>query len=553
MKKDTYTVRFSPENKTWQVWRNNNHLVTDFSEEENANKAKDLLETNEEIRWMDAHQTTAAAGQKTPSPMPEFYYLKPGNIINEPKYNRSFTLEGFDKDGVFYRAASEFAKVSPKDHSRFSAFALMMDEKKLVVVDHPYETDRDKILLENEIAMIQRMEEIKGLVEGKSEAEQTAAAAEEHAAATEAAHEAHKAATEDTIGGMEAMAASGARAPEGVRQGGLSDAVFNTHSVQNYGSGFGWVGHELRTDALDKFTEKTFKKLGMSDREIGAFVTSRIGRKWGDSISFGKADATKGAPGIKKWFFDENGHNMDDYEQSMAGGKGQGIPNNYEGKSPWEIWEAYTPEQRINFIEDHFKGDDAVVPQGFGNAKWEYMGDAIKKTFTDHVNSGQYSGGKSPRTHGSLSAEHYNKYQETGDKKHLVASNKYAKSPRIRYASKKQKKMMKQYAKMCGYDSVPKTWTPMDYTEKGWKKLLKGGTPKASGGNKTQWQKEMDSEIGKTIDAFVREWGEKGKMPSEAQLKKMSDNTKYENEGGRMSVAALKQAIKNSQEAHKNG
>lgn len=115
--------------------------------------------------------------------------------------------------------------------------------------------------------------------------------------------------------------------PEGIPQGGFSDAVFDCASFQRYGTGFGYLYHELRNNANDKFTEKVFTTWGLSPREIGAFVVSRQGRHWGDALSFGHKRAESQAGDFVNMFKREltkegDGSyldGLDDFEASMAG------------------------------------------------------------------------------------------------------------------------------------------------------------------------------------------------------------------------------------------
>lgn len=67
-------------------------------------------------------------------------------------------------------------------------------------------------------------------------------------------------------------------------KGGFSDAVWNQPPIKEEGSAFGWVGHNSRTEALDKELETKLKKAGWDDLKIACFVISADGRKYGDSV-----------------------------------------------------------------------------------------------------------------------------------------------------------------------------------------------------------------------------------------------------------------------------
>lgn len=79
--------------------------------------------------------------------------------------------------------------------------------------------------------------------------------------------------------------------------------------------------------------------------------------------------------------------------------KGGPIKNQYEGKTPEQVWNLWKPWQRRNLIVDHEalkpfmkEGNDVV------DKKWDKLPDNvegvyIKGVITQHVDSGQYAGG----------------------------------------------------------------------------------------------------------------------------------------------------------------
>ena len=336
----------------------------------------------------------AASGTKTPSVaiwQEGLYYLSLNNTLKDNVSGMTYKIVGYTSIGIELEHLSSVPIHIPTINFTFADLQSAVVDKRIEVEGHLYENDRDKILLQKEINGILKAYEIE-------EKETMAATAAEEASRLRGAlegekmsHDKYKKDANDTIAGMEAMA-SGSRAKEGVKQGGFSDGVFNTHSFQNYRHGFGWVGHELRTDALDKFTEKTFKKLGMSDREIGAFVTSRIGRKWGDALSFGKADATTQAGGIKEWFFEENS-SIDEYEKNMSGGGQTYQQGCYAGKTPEQVWNSWDKKQRYHFLYDH------SIPTDIKVDKYSDLEESVKQEIKGHTMMGQYAGGGSPGIH----------------------------------------------------------------------------------------------------------------------------------------------------------
>jgi len=238
------------------------------------------------------------------------YYLKLHNFIEEGVRKNLLQIVGYYKDGIMVRDYSELKnnKAEPFE-IYFEELVQLVKEKRLTFKwgtgepnPIPYESDRDQKLLENEIESIvdaYKKQELENELERKSA---EASRVRTVAATTAAAHEAHKRAAGDTIAGMEAMSGGGKISPEGVPQGGFSDEVFNSPSFQKYGRGFGYLYHELRSTANDKFTEKVLKSYKLSPRQIGAFLISRQGRHWGDELSFNRREESQNT--AKKWFID---------------------------------------------------------------------------------------------------------------------------------------------------------------------------------------------------------------------------------------------------------
>jgi len=70
-----------------------------------------------------------------------------------------------------------------------------------------------------------------------------------------------------------------------VKQGGISDAVWNSKHLKQYrkGMAFGYVGSFGRTIKLDKYVEKKLRSLGMGPNAIGIWMTSSNGRHMMDN------------------------------------------------------------------------------------------------------------------------------------------------------------------------------------------------------------------------------------------------------------------------------
>lgn len=99
----------------------------------------------------------------------------------------------------------------------------------------------------------------------------------------------------------------------------------------------------------------------------------------------------------------------DDYE------KGGAIPNNYEGKTPREIFDSWTTRQKEHFFTDH---EDFLKDESFSDvrkAKYAELTDNVKNRFNIHISEGQYAKG------GSIKQDEYDaayekKYNELLDK-----------------------------------------------------------------------------------------------------------------------------------------
>jgi antirestriction protein len=87
---------------------------------------------------------------------------------------------------------------------------------------------------------------------------------------------------------------------------------------------------------------------------------------------------------------------------------GGGIPNNYEGKTPEQIWNSLSLKQREHFLLDHYYVDedeffqqqvkwldseDKKMIDYYSNKTWNKLSAEVKKAFTSHVKLGQYAKG----------------------------------------------------------------------------------------------------------------------------------------------------------------
>jgi hypothetical protein len=74
---------------------------------------------------------------------------------------------------------------------------------------------------------------------------------------------------------------------------------------------------------------------------------------------------------------------------------GGGIPNNYDGKTPSEIWNMYSTSQKYHFLSDHSKEIEST-PMSVEKATktaYRFLPEKIKKSFQKHIREGQYANG----------------------------------------------------------------------------------------------------------------------------------------------------------------
>jgi hypothetical protein len=75
--------------------------------------------------------------------------------------------------------------------------------------------------------------------------------------------------------------------------------------------------------------------------------------------------------------------------------EGGGIPNNYDGKTPSEIWNMYSTSQKYHFLSDHSKEIEST-PMSVEKATktaYRFLPEKIKKSFQKHIREGQYANG----------------------------------------------------------------------------------------------------------------------------------------------------------------
>jgi hypothetical protein len=82
---------------------------------------------------------------------------------------------------------------------------------------------------------------------------------------------------------------------------------------------------------------------------------------------------------------------------------GGAIKNQYEGRTPEDIWDSYTKEQKLHFLYDHheeineYKGISSEEGNPWFNvsykSNWANLDEDVKNRFANHVRGGQYAKG----------------------------------------------------------------------------------------------------------------------------------------------------------------
>ncbi len=87
------------------------------------------------------------------------------------------------------------------------------------------------------------------------------------------------------------------------------------------------------------------------------------------------------------------------------------IPNNYEGKTTEQVWDEWTPEQRLHFLNDHrgiVKEEDKVgfsdgIIKTYSESLFINLDDRFRSALTNHIAEGQYGkGGGVPKKYDTL-------------------------------------------------------------------------------------------------------------------------------------------------------
>lgn len=162
-------------------------------------------------RYQNSKSAASGAQPQKTTPM-NLYYLKDGNKLKD-SYNNTFEIVGhsfMQGEGIQVKRLSDISEFeSDPVQLDFTELVSKMNDKKLIIEGCPYETDRDKALLLNEIDAITKAYEAEDAEYKANKERISREAAEAKLIETAAAAEKERGKFGDTIKGMEALAGGG--------------------------------------------------------------------------------------------------------------------------------------------------------------------------------------------------------------------------------------------------------------------------------------------------------------------------------------------------------
>ena len=157
------------------------------------------------------------------------------------------------------------------------------------------------------------------------------------------------------------------------------------------------AGFDSVESGISKITDENGKKIkyargGGVDKPLKTYEIFKNGTQQGEVQATSLAEA-------KRKVFATYGEHRDVYEaEDEEYARGGGIPNNYEGKSPEEVWNMWTEKQKQHFLVDHFnhfiveefKGKNLI---DISRLEYKKLPLRVRLELDFHVNKGQYARG----------------------------------------------------------------------------------------------------------------------------------------------------------------
>ena len=98
-------------------------------------------------------------------------------------------------------------------------------------------------------------------------------------------------------------------------------------------------------------------------------------------------------------------------KKALSYSEGGGIPNNYEGKTPEQVWGMLTTSQKYHFLLDHNKEIESTPRSIEDNTKksYKFLPTKVKVSFKKHIETGEYANGGGVSLKGNQSKIDMNK------------------------------------------------------------------------------------------------------------------------------------------------
>lgn len=152
--------------------------------------------------------------------------------------------------------------------------------------------------------------------------------------------------------------------------------------------------------APSKMADGGSTKFAWQNAQVGDSVLVIEENKMGTIVTtYGRRIHVRFPDGSEKTYFAEDLEFISNDEFA----KGGAIKNQYEGRTPEDIWNSYSKDQRLHFLYDHaeeineYKAIESEDEKPWFNAayksNWDDLDMDVKNRFANHVRGGQYADG----------------------------------------------------------------------------------------------------------------------------------------------------------------
>ena len=167
-------------------------------------------------------------------------------------------------------------------------------------------------------------------------------------------------------------------------------------------------GTNLRRDASRKAKprgSRTVTQSGQTSNKYGTF-NNKLGRKYTENRE-NRTDRLSPNYPKNSPYLAEGGYLTDptfgNFQNTMFA-DGGGIPNNYEGRTPEEVWNMWNEKQRNHFIHDHLTENNLHYLKSKSQTQkefislvtklnWDSLSTGMRNKISEHISMGQYAKG----------------------------------------------------------------------------------------------------------------------------------------------------------------